>query len=126
MYYLYRSNCLAEPEKEQGRQRIVRGMKRKRKKLQQSTRYIPYQQSTNTTDNIRPSYIKNRSPMVDCGIGDPPDTLEWPKPEMVGLSKKLACQKWTTGKDPKIFHGFAFAEHTGRPNKELLSVSAKV
>ena len=69
----------------------------KRLKGNDKTRYAPFfaenQQSTNTSHSIRPSYIEYRSPMADCSIGDRPDALEWPKPAMVGLSKKLVCRK---------------------------------
>ena len=68
-----------------------------RKQGNDETSYIPFlaknQQSTDTTDNILPSYTNYRSPMVDCGISDPPDALEWHETAMVGLTKKQVRRK---------------------------------
>ena len=87
------------------------------------TRYVPFlgqtKQSTNSTDIIGRSHINYWSPMVDCGIGKPPDALEWHEPAMVGMSKRQVRRKWTTGKIRRFFVGLLFAEHTGRPNEEF-------
>ena len=61
------------------------------------TWYMPFlmeiQQSTNSKVSIRRYYIKQRTSGVDCGIGDPPDALEWHEPAMVGFLKKRVCRK---------------------------------